>query len=85
MAISGDTVVVGAFTDDVGGNIDQGSAYVFVRSGGSWSRQVYTTAAAGEGGGGVGGCPAMSEETGVVGVGRDAVGGNRSQGSADVY
>ena len=33
VAISGETVVVGAHRDDIGANIDQGSAYVFVRSG----------------------------------------------------
>jgi uncharacterized protein (TIGR03437 family) len=33
VAISGDTVVVGAFLDDVGPNVDQGSAYVFVCGG----------------------------------------------------
>jgi FG-GAP repeat protein len=39
VAISGDTVVVGA-TGDVGvAGADQGSAYVFVRSGGVWSQQ----------------------------------------------
>ena len=31
VAISGDTVVVGSPNDDIDGNFDQGSAYVFVR------------------------------------------------------
>ncbi len=33
VAISGDTALVGAVFDDVGGNVEQGSAYVFARSG----------------------------------------------------
>ena len=33
VALSGDTAVVGAACDDVGANANQGSAYVFVRSG----------------------------------------------------
>ena len=33
VAVSGDTVVVGVFSDDVGANVDQGSAYVLVRTG----------------------------------------------------
>jgi len=43
VAISGDSVVVGAFQDDDGGT-DSGSAYVFVRSGSSWSQQAKLTA-----------------------------------------
>ncbi len=39
VAISGETVVVGATVDDGTAGIDQGSAYVFVRSGGVWSQQ----------------------------------------------
>ena len=37
VAISGETVVVGAPSDDAEAVADQGSAYVFVRSGGVWS------------------------------------------------
>jgi hypothetical protein len=55
VAISGDTIVVGAFGEDsaaVGVNGDQtsnamiasGAAYVFVRSGTSWSQQAYLKA-----------------------------------------
>jgi FG-GAP repeat protein len=36
VAISGDTIVVGAKEDDIGANEDQGSAYVFVRPAGGW-------------------------------------------------
>jgi hypothetical protein len=32
VAISGDTVIVGAYTDDIGNNFSQGSAYLFERS-----------------------------------------------------
>ena len=44
VAVSGDTVVVGARYDDVEANTSQGSAYVFVRSGTSWSQQAKLTA-----------------------------------------
>jgi FG-GAP repeat len=37
VAVSGDTVVVGADGDDVGPNSDQGSAYVFVKPIGGWA------------------------------------------------
>ncbi len=39
-AISGDTIIVGAGRDDVGGNTDQGSAYIFVRQGATWIEQA---------------------------------------------
>ena len=39
VGIDGDTVVVGATGDDVGGR-DSGAAYVFVRRGGSWSQEA---------------------------------------------
>lgn len=39
VAVSGQTVVVGAPIDEIGGKLNQGSAYVFVRSGTSWKQQ----------------------------------------------
>ena len=42
--------MVGACGDDVGGNRDQGSAYVFARSGTTWSQQAKLTAADGAAG-----------------------------------
>ena len=47
VAISGNTAVIGAYYDDVGSNSNQGSAYVFVRSGTSWSQQAKLTASDG--------------------------------------
>ena len=44
VAISGDTVVVGAWHKRVGANESQGAAFVFVRSGGSWGQQAKLTA-----------------------------------------
>jgi hypothetical protein len=37
MAINGDTIVVGAAGRDIGGNLAQGAAYVFVEPGGGWA------------------------------------------------
>jgi hypothetical protein len=37
VAINNDTIVVGAYGDDVGSNIDQGSAYTFLKPGAGWS------------------------------------------------
>lgn len=42
--ISGDTAIVGAALDDIGTDVDAGSAYVFVRNGSTWSQQAKLTA-----------------------------------------
>ena len=46
VAISGDTVVVGAFDEDSAANnaADSGAAYVFGRSGTIWTQQAYLKA-----------------------------------------
>ena len=66
VAINGDTVVVGAFTDDDQGS-DSGSAYVFVRSGTSWSQQAKLTASDAAPGDVFGLSVAISGDTVVVG------------------
>jgi uncharacterized protein (TIGR03437 family) len=40
IALSGDTLIVGASQDDIGENVDQGSVYVFVRNGSTWMQQA---------------------------------------------
>lgn len=48
VALEGDTAVVGAFADNTSAGADAGSAYVFVRSGGTWSQQQKLTAGDGQ-------------------------------------
>ena len=50
VALDGDTALVGVPGAEVGSNIDQGSAYVFVRAGTTWSQQAKLTAADGAAG-----------------------------------
>ena len=47
VAVSGSTIVVGATFDNIGGNLLQGSAYVFNRQGGSWVETQKLTASDG--------------------------------------
>jgi nucleoside-specific outer membrane channel protein Tsx len=47
VAVSGSTAVVGANQHTVGSNLNQGAAYVFVQSGGTWSQQAELTASDG--------------------------------------
>src|SRR5688572_17015953 len=44
VAVSGDTAVVGAFGEDHSGLVNAGAAYVYVRSGTTWSLQQKLTA-----------------------------------------
>ncbi|MBM3949797.1 MAG: hypothetical protein FJ312_11295, partial [SAR202 cluster bacterium] len=85
VAVSGDTAVVGALFDDVGSNDDQGSAYVFVRSGATWSQQAKLTASDGAARDQFGYSVVVSGDTAVVGAGGDDIGSNGDQGSAYVF
>ncbi len=82
-AISGDTLVVGAYQDDDNGS-NSGSAYVYARSGGVWTEQQKLTASDGAAGDDFGYSVAISSDTLVVGAYQDDDNGSRS-GSAYVY
>jgi hypothetical protein len=71
VAISGSTVVVAAWMDDVGDNEWQGSAYVFVRPAAGWTDMTPVaklTASDGQDGDGFGSSVAISGNTVVVGA-----------------
>ena len=85
VAFSGSTVVVGAWHDDIGGNLDQGSIYVFNRQGGEWVETQKPTASDGAAGDNFGHAIAVSGSTIVVGAYHDDVGGNLDQGSVYVF
>jgi FG-GAP repeat/Putative Ig domain len=85
VSLSGETALVGAYSDDVGGNISQGSAYVFVRSMAAWTQQQKLTASDGAVADQFGGRVALSGDTAVIGVPQDDVGADLGQGSAYVF
>ena len=71
VAIDGDTLVVGATADDVDGNVDQGSVYVFVRPAAGWREAITHQArliASDGAAGAVFGNVAVSGDTIVVGA-----------------
>ncbi|NUQ48097.1 MAG: thrombospondin type 3 repeat-containing protein, partial [Phycisphaerae bacterium] len=68
VALSGDTAVIGARLDDHAGGTDAGAAYVFVRSGSSWSEQAKLTASDATATDYFGWSVALSGETAVVGA-----------------
>ena len=83
VAISGDSIVVGAVQDDVVGT-SSGSAYVFTRSGTSWSQQDKLIAGDAEAGDSFGRSVAISGDSAVIGAtGNDDSGSN--SGSAYVF
>jgi hypothetical protein len=85
VAISGDTAVIGALSDDNDVNgVDSGSAYVFIRSGTNWGQQAKLTATDGAAGDEFGYSVALSGDTAVIGAARDDDEGNDS-GSAYVF
>ncbi len=85
VAIEGDTVVVGAFDDDFGSSVNQGSAYVFTRTGTAWTQRAKLSAFDGESNDSFGISVAISGDTIVVGAYGDNVGSNPDQGSAYVF
>lgn len=83
--IDGDTAVVGAPHDDVDGSAGQGSAFVFVRSGGVWTQQAQLTAEAGAAGDQFGRAVAVDGDTVLVGAPSSDAGGNLDQGAVCVF
>ena len=88
LAISGNTVVIGAYEATVGGNADQGAAYVFTEPGSGWASMTQTaklTASDGAADNYFGFSVAISGNTVVVGAWGATVGGNADQGAAYVF
>ena len=85
VALSGDTAIIGARLDDVASLVDQGSAYIFVRSGATWTQQAQLNATGGDVGDNFGSSVALSGDTAIIGARADDVGANADQGSAYVF
>jgi hypothetical protein len=83
VAVSGDTVVIGASRHHAG-TTGAGSAYVFVRSDGVWTQQAKLTASDAAAGDYFGRSVAVSGDTAVIGAVGDDDGGS-SAGSAYVF
>ncbi len=85
VGLDGDTLVVGAMQDDIAGNIDQGSAYIFSRSNGVWTQQQKLYITSGDYYDYFGRAVAISGDTVVVGSPGDDRTYYTSAGSAYVY
>ena len=88
VAISDNTVIVGAFADDNGTNTDQGSAYIYTRDQGgtnAWGEVKKLVASDGADSDYFGWSVAISSDTVVVGAAFDEIGTNTWQGSAYIF
>ena len=85
VAISGDTIVVGAYRDNNDGISNSGSAYVFVRSDDTWSQTKKLVADDAEKSDYFGNAVAISGDTIVVGAYRDNNDVKPDSGSAYVF
>ena len=85
---TGDTIGVGAPQRTVGGNTDQGAAYVFTKPGAGWTNETQTaelTASDGAAFDALGWAVALSGDTLAVGAPLRTVGANDGQGAVYVY
>ena len=76
VVLSGDTALVGAPAEDNAGGANAGSAYVFVRTGTTWSEQVKLTASNAEAGDSFGHSVAIAGDTAVIGAPLAGTGGS---------
>ena len=88
VAVSGNTVVVGAPEATVGANIDQGAAYLFTESGPGWANMTQVaklTVPDGAAGDLFGWSVSIRGNTVVVGAPGATIGGKTGQGAAYVF
>jgi len=88
LSVSGEAVVVGVSSADVGGNEDQGAAYVFYRDQGgpdAWGQIAKLTATDGAAEDQFGHSVSLDGDTAVLGANWANVGGNVHQGAAYVF
>ncbi len=85
VAVSGDSVVIGALLDDNSGGLNAGSAYVFVRSANTWTQQTKLTASDAAPNDSFGNAVALDGDTALIGANSDDNAGGADAGSAYVF
>lgn len=85
VALYGDSALIGAYTDDTVAGVDSGSALVFTRTGGVWSRQAKVLAADAAAGDHFGHAVALLGDTALIGAPLDDTGAGSDAGSAYVF
>lgn len=84
---SGDTALIGAYVDDVGANVNQGSAYVYQRSGTTWNEQAHLISTDGAAQDYFGRSVALSADGSIALIGADmkTIGTITHQGAAYIF
>lgn len=85
VSISGDYAIVGANEKNVGSNINQGKAYILIRSGTSWSEQAALTASDGAVNDQFGYTVSISGDYAIIGAPGKDLGANTNQGKAYIF
>lgn len=84
-AIHGDTLVVGAYGDEVNGQTSRGSAYAYVLNNGTWQQQAKFVASDGEAGDDFGISVGVTTNLAIMGAPNDKIVNNESWGSAYIF
>jgi hypothetical protein len=82
VSISGDYAIIGANWE---GNQNQGAAYIFKRTGTTWTQEAKLTASDGANGDTFGGSVSLLGDYAIIGARNDMVGTNFLQGSAYIF
>lgn len=85
VAISGDTILVGAYWADVEARADQGAAYAFVKQGGTWVEEAKLVSWDGGANDEFGNCVSISGDIAVIGAARADGPAGADQGFAYVF
>lgn len=85
VALDGSTALVGSYLTDIGGNANQGAAYVFSESAGVWSETTKLTASDGAADDELGNAVAVSGETALIGAFDADIDSQVDQGAAYFY
>lgn len=85
VAISGNIAVVGSPSEGIGGNTEQGTAYIYTRNNGNWTLQTQLMAGDGAPGDQFGARVSVSGQSVIIGAARNAANGAFRKGAAYVY
>ena len=85
VSVSGDTAVIGAHYADPGGTNNAGAAYVFTRSGTTWSQQAILSASDKSASALFGVSVSLSGDTAIIGAPYATLAGTRDAGEAYVF
>ncbi len=85
VSIAGDYVIIGVPSDEISGNIHQGSAYIFHREGSNWTQQAKLNASDGEEHDEFGYFVSLDGDYAIIGAPYDNISINIFQGSAYIF